>query len=86
MNNFNSVGWIYLDDSGGLWFAKDPLAQWTTAYNFNFNKYFGISLTEPPGKDPVAIVKPTTPASQSNIQTIKCWKQGQALVPGALGA
>lgn len=85
-NNFKAVGWIYLDDGGGLWFQKDPQAQWTIAYGVNFNKYFGLALTPPPGENPVAITKPTTSPASSNIQTIKCWKQGQALVPGALGA
>lgn len=85
-NNFASVGWIYLDDQGGMWFQKDQQALWTTAYSINFNKYFGIAITPPPGQNPVIIAKPpTTSPIGSNIQTVKCWKDGSALVPGTLG-
>ncbi|HEV2737599.1 MAG TPA: hypothetical protein VGU66_03375 [Candidatus Elarobacter sp.] len=74
-NNWISVGWIYLDDGGALWFQKDSLALWTTAFNANFNKYLGITLTPPIGQNPVIIPKPpTTNPAGNNIQTIKCWK------------
>jgi len=85
-NNWISVGWIYLDDGGGLWFQKDAQALWTTAFNVNFNKYLGITLTPPIAQNAVIIPKPpTTNPAMNNIQTIKCWKDGSALVPGTLG-
>ncbi len=78
-----SVGWLYLDDNGGLWFQKDPAAQWTTAYNANINAYFGLSLTPPIAQNPVYVAKPPTSAPiNNNLQTTKCFTKGRALTPG----
>jgi hypothetical protein len=83
ISDWVSVGWIYLDQNGGRWFQKDPLAQWTTTINFNVNAYFGLSVTPPLAQNPVYIsVKPTVTSLSDGLQTVKCWAQGRALVPG----
>jgi hypothetical protein len=85
-NNWVAVGWIYLDNNGGLWFQKDPLSQWTVAFNANINAYFGISVTPPSAQNPVYIPNPPTVAPiANNLQTVKCFSKGRALVPGTLG-
>jgi hypothetical protein len=89
-----SVGWLYVDNQGALWFQQDPLGAWTSSINVNFNQYFGISITPPPGKTPTYIGVPqngspvanpnSTPISNNLIIT-KCFQKGSGLVPGALG-
>ncbi len=81
--SWTPVGWIYLDNNGGLWFQKDPTAQWTMAFNANVNAYFGLSLTPPVGQNPVYLPNPpkTAPIA-NNLQTVKCFTKGRALVPG----
>jgi hypothetical protein len=86
VSNWLAVGWIYLDNNGGLWFQADPLAQWTLTFNANINAYFGISVTPPSAQNPVYIKNPPTSAPISNnLQTVKCFQKGRALVPGTLG-
>ena len=85
--NWTSVGWIYLDNNGGLWFQKDPLAQWSIAANLNINAYFGISIMPPAGQNPVYIAnRPTSAPIGSNLQVTKCWRNGRGLVPGWNGS
>jgi hypothetical protein len=80
-----SVGWLYLDNNGGLWFQKDPAAQWTFTMNVNINQYFGLSFTPPAAQNPQYIKnRPTTTPIANNLQTTKCFRRGRALVPGAL--
>lgn len=80
-----SVGWIYLDDQGGLWFQKDPQAQWSLGLNFNLNQYFGLTLVPPPGQNPYYIAShPTTAPGGKDLQVTKCFSKGRGLVPGAL--
>jgi hypothetical protein len=86
VNNWVAVGWIYLDNNGGLWFQKDPLSQWTVTFNANINAYFGISVTPPSAQNPVYIKNPPKAAPiANNLQTVKCFSKGRALVPGTLG-
>ena len=81
-----SVGWIYLDNNGGLWFQKDPAAQWTMAVNAKINANFGLSFL-PPGGAKLAYIKnpPKTAPIGNNLQTARCFIKGRALVPGTLG-
>lgn len=84
-NNYQTVGWIYLDDNGGMWFQKDPLSQWGLGTNLNFNKYFGTTLTLPTTQNPVYVVNPPkVMAATDNLQTMACWSKGRRLVPGTL--
>jgi hypothetical protein len=84
--DWNSAGWIYLDQNGGRWFQKDPAAQWTVTMNWNINAYFGISVTPPTAQNPVYIpVKPTVSSITDGLQTVKCFDQGLSLVPGTWG-
>jgi len=85
INNYTSVGWLYLDNNGGMWFQADPLAQWTTSMNLNINQFFGISVTPPSAKNPVYVPNPPkTSAATDSLQTVECWSKGQALVPGTV--
>jgi hypothetical protein len=79
------VGWIYLDNSGGLWFQKDPATNWTPQFNANIGAYFGIGLTPPNLELPVYIKsRPTALPINSNLEVSKCWMNGRALAPGAV--
>jgi hypothetical protein len=83
VGSWASVGWIYLDNGGGLWFQKDPAAQWTSTVNVNITQYFGLSVTPPIGQSPVYIKnRPTVTPIANNLQTTMCWSNGRALVPG----
>ena len=82
-----AVGWIYLDNNGGLWFQKDPQAQWSLGLNFNINQYFGLTITPPPGQNPYYIANhPTTAPGGKDLQVTKCFSKGRGLVPGALSS
>jgi hypothetical protein len=84
VSSWAPVGWIYLDNNGGLWFQADPAVQWTTAVNVNINQYFGLAFTPPPAQVPVYVKnRPTVAPINSNLQATMCWFNGRALVPGA---
>jgi len=84
VSGWASVGWIYLDNNGGLWFQADPSAQWTVAVNLNVNQYFGLAFTPPPAQTPVYVKnRPTVAPINNNLQAAMCWANGRALVPGA---
>lgn len=85
--NYQPVGWIYLDNNGSLWFQYDAAASWSMGISWNLNKYFGISLTTPPGKNATFMGPPpkTTPIN-NHLQTTACWQHGRALVPGTVSA
>jgi hypothetical protein len=86
VSNWVAVGWIYLDNNGGLWFQADPLAQWQISFTANLNAYFGISVTPPAAQNPMYIKNPPTSTPiANNLQTVKCFQKGRALVPGTLG-
>jgi hypothetical protein len=79
------VGWLYIDNNGGLWFAEDPLANWTIGVNINVNASFGLSLTPPIARAAVPVPKQMSSPISNNIVVSKCWKQGLGLTPGAWG-
>jgi hypothetical protein len=82
--NFQPVGWIYLDQNGGLWFQYDSAAQWQYSINVNVNQYFGISLIPPPGKNATYIgPAPKVTPINNHLQVTACWTKGRGLVPGA---
>ena len=87
VSNWVSVGWIYLDNNGGLWFQKDPAAQWSIAVNVNINQYFGLGITPPAAQNPVYILNPPTSSPlNSNLQTTRCFGKGKGLVPGTIAS
>jgi hypothetical protein len=86
INNYVSVGWMYLDNAGGVWFQKDPTSSWTASINLNLNAFFGIGITPPNAKNPEYIPNPPkVSAATDQLQTTKCFTKGRALVPGTLG-
>ena len=78
------VGWLYLDNNGGLWFQKDPASVWSVQYNLNINQYLGVGFTPPVAQLPVYVKPPTSTPLANNLEVTKCWVNGRALVPGTV--
>jgi hypothetical protein len=88
VNNYQSVGWLYLDDQGGVWFQFDPLTPYSISVTWNVHRYFGLPLNIPNHpRYPVYVATPPKVAAANNhLQTVTCWGKGRTLVPGTVSA